>query len=431
MLKNIQSVRGMNDYFFLDTLLLEEIEHILKKILFLYSFNEVKLPIIEYYDLFKCAIGSITDIIEKEIYAFNDRSNCKIALRPEGTVGCARLIIEHGLFFKSPHRLWYSGPMFRYERPQRGRYRQFYQFGMEIIGIIGPEADAELILICNKLWNSLNLNHKLFLEINTIGSIYSRLAYFKDLKIFLQKNKSFFNNSLWIKVNKNPLVLFDMKDSHIIELLSDAPLLNDYIDDNSHSHFKELCSILDSFHIKYIINPKLVRGLDYYNNTVFEWITNDLGSQNAVCAGGRYDHLFKKISKYDLPGVGCAIGMDRLLLLYKNVNFVCNKLNFNFVYIIGDYDVRIFCMHLADKLRNYFSNVKFLINIINKFKNFSKYYIYAKKNNVDIILFINKSYLDQNLFFMYDFRYMVKKMISYDDFLKYFKKFISDSIHDK
>ncbi|WDR80514.1 histidine--tRNA ligase [Candidatus Purcelliella pentastirinorum] len=411
----------MNDYFFVDTLYLQKIECVLKEILCLYNFSEIKLPLIEYYDLFKCAIGSITDIIEKEIYIFSDRSNNNIALRPEGTVGCVRAIIENGLFHSLPCRFWYSGPMFRYERPQKGRYRQFYQFGMEIVGISGPEAEVELILICNRLWEKLGINDKLFLEINTIGSLISRKIYFDVLKKFLLNKKSFFDNILWKKIIRNPLILFDSKDPSIFELIKDAPILNDYIDDVSILHFKELCLILDSFCIKYTINHKLVRGLDYYNNTVFEWFTNDLGAQNTVCAGGRYDSLFKKLSKYDFPGIGCAIGLDRLLLLFKSMDIIFNKFEFKLIRIIGVNDTRVFCIHLAEKLRDLFFNLKLSININNKIIKINKYYTHAKKNNIDIILFIDKNYLEKNTFFMYDLKFNIKKMLSCDGFIQYLK----------
>ncbi|WDI78835.1 histidine--tRNA ligase [Candidatus Purcelliella pentastirinorum] len=419
--RSIRSIRGMNDYFFVDTLYLRKIECILNKILCLYNFSEIKLPLIEYYDLFKCAIGSITDIIEKEIYVFSDRSNNNIALRPEGTVGCVRAIIENGLFYSLPCRFWYNGPMFRYERPQKGRYRQFYQFGMEVIGISGPEAEVELILICNRLWKKLGLNNKLFLEINTIGSLISRRTYLGVLKDFLLNKKSFFDNFLWEKIIRNPLIVFDIKDLSIVELMKDAPILNDYIDDVSISHFKELCLILDSFCIKYTINYKLVRGLDYYNNTVFEWFTNDLGAQNTVCAGGRYDGLFKKLSKYDFPGIGCAIGLDRLLLLFKDMDIIFNKFKSKSIRIIGVNDIRVFCIHLAEKLRDLFFDLKLSIYIDNKITKISKYYTRAKKNNIDIILFIDKNYLKQNTFFMCDLKFDIKRMLSYDDFIQYLK----------
>ncbi|VFP87320.1 Histidine--tRNA ligase [Candidatus Erwinia haradaeae] len=320
MTKTIQAIRGMNDVLPGDISLYQYVEKVLKKVLLNYGFSEIRTPIIEYTPLFKRAIGEDTDIINKEMYNFNDRHSNSITLRPEGTAGCVRAGIEHGLLHNQEQRLWYMGPMFRYERPQKGRYRQFYQIGSEVFGLKGPNIDAELILMTARCWRLLGIANHVHLELNSIGSIEARKKYHHALVNILEKHISILDHDSKRRMHSNPMRLLDSKNPSIKALFDNAPPLGDYLDNKSREHFTELCRLLDLSGVSYRINQRLVRGLDYYNNTVFEWITNSLGAQGAVCSGGRYDHLVKLLGGGDIPAVGCAIGLERLVLLVRLVS---------------------------------------------------------------------------------------------------------------
>ncbi|XRX42395.1 MAG: histidine--tRNA ligase [Buchnera aphidicola (Eriosoma harunire)] len=361
-----QSIRGMNDILPKDLTILNYIKNVLKKTLDSYYYSEISMPILEKTTLFHRTIGSITDIVDKEMYSFIDQSGNSLTLRPEGTVGCVRACIEHGLIYNQCQRLWYIGPMFRHERPQLGRYRQFTQLGVETFGFHGPYIDLELIMITVKWWKNLNLLPYLFLEINTIGSIQSRELYKIDLIKFLNKNILHLDLDSKNKIFSNPLRIFDSKNLNTQHLLQNAPKLFDYLDTTSHVYFKTLCKLLDQMSIKYHINKALVRGLDYYNDTVFEWKTNVLGTQNTICAGGRYDSLVKDIVGHgvSIPAIGLAVGMERLFLLFNSIE---HKKKFNHVI-----DINIFfsnCMmesiKLSEDIRNVFSSLKIVINYLN------------------------------------------------------------------
>jgi histidyl-tRNA synthetase len=318
--KNIQAIRGMNDYLPEETALWQRIEGILKQVLASYGYSEIRTPIVEQTPLFKRAIGEVTDVVEKEMYTFEDRNGDSLTLRPEGTASCVRAGIEHGLLYNQEQRLWYIGPMFRHERPQKGRYRQFHQIGAEVFGLAGPDIDAELIMLTARWWRELGIEQHVSLELNSIGSTEARARYREALIAFLEQHKEALDEDSQRRMYTNPLRVLDSKNAQVQALLDDAPQLGDYLDDESREHFAGLCAYLDAAGISYTVNQRLVRGLDYYNRTVFEWVTTSLGSQGTVCAGGRYDGLVEQLGGRSAPGVGFAMGLERLVLLVQAVN---------------------------------------------------------------------------------------------------------------
>ncbi|WP_445497189.1 histidine--tRNA ligase [Photorhabdus sp. SF281] len=320
MAKNIQAIRGMNDYLPADTAIWQCIESTLKRVLAGYGYSEIRTPIVEQTPLFKRAIGEVTDVVEKEMYTFDDRNGESLTLRPENTAGCVRAGIEHGLLYNQEQRVWYFGPMFRYERPQKGRYRQFYQLGAEVFGLQGPDIDAELILLTARWWRELGISEHVTLELNSIGSLTARASYREALVAFLEQHKDKLDEDCKRRMYSNPLRVLDSKNSEVQQLLNDAPELFDYLDAESKEHFDGLRALLDAAGIKYRINQRLVRGLDYYNRTVFEWVTTALGAQGTVCAGGRYDGLVEQLGGRPTPAVGFAMGMERLVLLVQEMN---------------------------------------------------------------------------------------------------------------
>jgi histidyl-tRNA synthetase len=271
--KNIQAIRGMNDYLPEETALWQRIEGILKQVLSGYGYSEIRLPIVEQTPLFKRAIGEVTDVVEKEMYTFDDRNGESLTLRPEGTAGCVRAGIEHGLLYNQEQRLWYVGPMFRYERPQKGRYRQFHQLGAEVFGLQGPDIDAELILLSARWWKALGIAEHVKLELNSIGSLEARANYRDALVAFLEQHQDKLDEDCKRRMYSNPLRVLDSKNPEVQALLNDAPRLSEYLDEESKAHFEGLCELLAQAGIPYTINERLVRGLDYYNRTVFEWVT--------------------------------------------------------------------------------------------------------------------------------------------------------------
>ncbi|MGJ0624217.1 histidine--tRNA ligase [Xenorhabdus bovienii] len=320
MAKNIPAIRGMNDCLPAETVIWQRVESTVKRVLAGYGFSEIRTPIVEQTPLFKRAIGEVTDVVEKEMYTFDDRNGESLTLRPENTAGCVRAGIQHGLLYNQEQRLWYIGPMFRYERPQKGRYRQFHQLGAEVFGLQGPDIDAEMILMTARWWRELGIAEHVTLELNSIGSLDARANYREALVAFLEQHKEKLDEDCQRRMYTNPLRVLDSKNPEIQALLNDAPALFDYLDTESKEHFDGLCRILDSAGIKYHLNQRLVRGLDYYNRTVFEWVTSALGAQGTVCAGGRYDGLVEQLGGKSTPAVGFAMGMERMVLLVQEVN---------------------------------------------------------------------------------------------------------------
>jgi len=361
--KNIQAIRGMNDYLPEDTALWQRIEGSLKQVLGSYGYNEIRMPIVEQTPLFKRAIGEVTDVVEKEMYTFEDRNGESLTLRPEGTAGCVRAGIEHGLLYNQEQRLWYIGPMFRYERPQKGRYRQFNQLGVEVFGLQGPDVDAELILLTARWWRALGISEHVALELNSIGSLEARANYRDALVAFLEQHKDKLDEDCKRRMYSNPLRVLDSKNPDIQALLNDAPELGDYLDEESREHFTGLCELLEQSGIPYTVNQRLVRGLDYYNRTVFEWVTHSLGSQGTVCAGGRYDGLVEQLGGRATPAVGFAMGLERLVLLVQAVNPDFKAPATVDAYVISSgAGTQSAAMQLAEKLRDALPELKVMTN---------------------------------------------------------------------
>ena len=318
----IKAIRGMNDILPEATPVWQYLEQHVQTVLGAYGYAEIRMPIVEQTDLFKRSIGEVTDIVEKEMYTFEDRNGDSLTLRPEGTAGCVRAGDENGLLYNQVQRLWYKGPMFRHERPQKGRYRQFHQIGVETFGMQGPDIDAELILLTARLWRQLGLLDAVTLQLNSIGSSEARTRYKQDLVQYLQGCKDQLDEDTLRRLETNPMRILDSKDAATQALLNDAPDFHDYLDAESLEHFEALKALLDRAGIAYEVNPRLVRGLDYYCKTVFEWVTDKLGAQGTVCAGGRYDGLVEQLGGKATPAVGFAMGIERLVLLLETLDVV-------------------------------------------------------------------------------------------------------------
>ena len=315
MQEHIQAIRGMGDTLPPNSALWQHVEAIIRSVLLDYGYQEIRVPIVERTDLFKRSIGEVTDIVEKEMYSFDDRNGMSITLRPEATAGIVRACMEHGLLRNQRQKLWSTGPMFRYEKPQKGRYRQFHQFDVEALGFTGPDIDAELIIMLARIWRLLRIEH-VSLQINTLGTTESRVQYRADLTAYFRTHVEQLDEDSRRRLERNPLRILDSKNPALQALIDDAPRLSQYLDAESEAHFDGLRALLDDAGVPYVVNPRLVRGLDYYGRTVFEWVTDRLGTQGAVCAGGRYDGLVEHLGGEPTPAVGFAIGLERLVELY-------------------------------------------------------------------------------------------------------------------
>jgi histidyl-tRNA synthetase len=320
--KKIQAIRGMNDLLPEQSSSWQYLESEVAELLRRYHYQEIRFPILEQTELFKRSIGEVTDIVEKEMYTFLDRNEESVTLRPEGTASCVRACEEHGLLYNQIQKLWYTGPMFRYEKPQKGRLRQFHQVGVETFGIATPDVDAELLIMTARLWRELGIADAVTLQINSLGVPESRAQYRDALVAYLSARLDQLDEDSQRRLGTNPLRVLDSKDPKTQRLLQDAPKLSDYLDDESKTHFAAVCSLLDAAGVAYQVNERLVRGLDYYTKTVFEWVTDKLGAQGTVCAGGRYDGLVEQLGGRPTPAVGFAMGLERLVLLLDTLNCV-------------------------------------------------------------------------------------------------------------
>ena len=320
MANNIQAIRGMHDVLPEQTPLWQYAEKIIREVLANYGYSEIRLPIVEKTELFKRSIGEVTDIVEKEMYTFDDRNGDSLTLRPEGTAGCLRACLEHGLLHNQVHRLWYYGQMYRHERPQKGRYRQFFQLGVETYGMSTPDIDAELILLMDRLWKRLGVRDKVTLELNSLGTIAERLIYRDSLVAYFQQHLDKLDEDSQRRLHTNPLRILDTKNPAMKDVVANAPELMAYLGEDTLQHFHTITALLDNMGIAYSINTRLVRGLDYYSKTVFEWVTTELGSQGTVCAGGRYDGLIEQLGGKANHAVGFAMGMERLLALMETLD---------------------------------------------------------------------------------------------------------------
>ena len=352
----------MNDVLPDQTPIWHYLEDACRDLLAAYAYQEIRFPVLELTQLFKRSIGEVTDIVAKEMYTFEDRNGDSLSLRPEGTASCVRAAEQHGLLYNQTQKLWYMGPMYRHERPQKGRYRQFYQLGVEAFGMSGPDIEAELLSMTADLWQRLGLLPYLTLELNNLGNSEDRQHYGQALKAFLELHRSQLDEDSQNRLDKNVLRILDSKNPATQEILRGAPLLQDYVSDESNQSFKELLGMLDHAGITYTINPKLVRGLDYYNGVVFEWTTEHLGAQATVCAGGRYDGLVKQLGGAETPAVGFAMGMERLILMLEELNLIPTDTGNNidiYLAVIGD-NQKTFAQEIARNCRKSLPGIRVL-----------------------------------------------------------------------
>ena len=365
MSKSLQAIRGMNDILPEQTPLWRYFENAVAGLLDSYGYRQIRMPIVEFTELFKRSIGEVTDIVEKEMYTFEDRNGDSLTLRPEATASCVRAVLEHSLSGGGQvQKLWYMGPMFRHERPQKGRYRQFHQIGAEVFNLTGPDIDAELIIMTWRLWGLLGLRSAVTLELNSLGSTTARAIYRDALVAYLEERREQLDEDSQRRLQSNPLRVLDSKVPQTQALLVDAPRLSDFLDDDSREHFAGLRARLDAAGIPYVINPKLVRGLDYYGKTVFEWVTDQLGAQGTVCAGGRYDGLVEQMGGKPTCGVGFAMGIERLVLLLETLDLVPAELSRQVdVYLAAFGEAaELAALRLAEKLRDELPGLRLLVN---------------------------------------------------------------------
>lgn len=387
MAQKIQAIRGMNDILPEQTPYWQKLETILRRLMNSYGYSEIRMPIVEKTQLFKRSIGEVTDIVEKEMYTFEDRNGDSLTLRPEGTASCVRAGIEHGLLYNQEQRLWYMGPMFRHERPQKGRYRQFHQLGVETFGIATADVDAELILMTARLWRELGLSDSVRLEINSLGSNEARAAYRDKLVAFLEPIKDQLDEDSQRRLGSNPLRILDSKNPEVQALVKDAPKLSEHLDPESEQHFKQLCKILEANGVEYTVNTNLVRGLDYYNRTVFEWITDKLGAQGTICAGGRYDGLTEQLGGHATTASGFAMGIERIVALLEEIAPIKPALADVYMVALGE-EAEINAIKLAEQLREKLPE----LSVRNNFGggNFKKQFKRADKSGAQIALVLGE-----------------------------------------
>ncbi|MFH4629705.1 histidine--tRNA ligase [Vibrio alginolyticus] len=394
MAKTIQAIRGMNDCLPTQSPLWQKLENTVKNVISAYGYNEVRMPIVEETNLFSRAVGEETDVVSKEMYTFDDRNGDSLTLRPEGTAGCVRSCIQNSLINRDEQRLWYMGPMFRHERPQKGRYRQFHQCGVEVFGLNGPDVDAELIMMTARLWRELGINEHVRLELNSIGSQEDRADYRTALVAFLEQHIDVLDEDCKRRMHTNPLRVLDTKNPDVQAILGDAPRLSDYLGEESKAHFAGLCELLDAAGIKYTVNERLVRGLDYYNRTVFEWITESLGAQGTVCGGGRYDGLVEQLGGKSTPAVGFAMGLERLVLMLETLELTDVRRSVDVYVVTAGEGTMMAGMKLAEQLRESVPGVR----VMNHFGggNFKKQFKRADKVGAVVALVLGENEVADN-----------------------------------
>lgn len=384
----------MNDCLPTQSPLWQKLENTVKNVISAYGYNEVRMPIVEETNLFSRAVGEETDVVSKEMYTFDDRNGDSLTLRPEGTAGCVRSCIQNSLINRDEQRLWYMGPMFRHERPQKGRYRQFHQCGVEVFGLNGPDVDAELIMMTARLWRELGINEHVRLELNSIGSQEDRADYRTALVAFLEQHIDVLDEDCKRRMHTNPLRVLDTKNPDVQAILGDAPRLSEYLGEESKAHFAGLCELLDAAGIEYTVNERLVRGLDYYNRTVFEWITESLGAQGTVCGGGRYDGLVEQLGGKPTPAVGFAMGLERLVLMLETLELTDVRRSVDVYVVTAGEGTMMAGMKLAEQLRESIPGVR----VMNHFGggNFKKQFKRADKVGAVIALVLGENEVADN-----------------------------------
>lgn len=384
----------MNDCLPTQSPLWQKLENTVKNVISAYGYNEMRMPIVEMTHLFSRAVGEETDVVSKEMYTFEDRNGDSLTLRPEGTAGCVRAGIENGLLYNQEQRVWYMGPMFRHERPQKGRYRQFHQCGVEVFGLNGPDVDAELIMMTARLWRELGIDKHVRLELNSIGSPEARANYNEALVAFLEQHIDVLDDDCKRRMHTNPLRVLDSKNPDVQAILGDAPRLSEHLDEESKQHFAGLCELLDAAGIEYTVNERLVRGLDYYNRTVFEWITESLGAQGTVCGGGRYDGLVEQLGGKATPAVGFAMGLERLVLMLETLELTEVRRSVDVYVVTAGEGTMMAGMKLAEQLREEVPGVR----VMNHFGggNFKKQFKRADKVGAVVALVLGENEVADN-----------------------------------
>ena len=428
MAKEIQAIRGMSDILPQQIGLWQKLEQVVRELCASYGYSEIRTPIVESTDLFKRSIGEVTDIVEKEMYTFDDRNGDSLTLRPEGTASTVRAGNQHGLLYNQEQRLWYTGPMFRHERPQKGRYRQFHQFGVEVYGIASADADAEILLMSARLWKKLGLTKQVRLELNTLGDASERLSYRDALVTFLEQHKEKLDNDSLRRLTSNPLRILDSKNSQVQSLLKEAPILSQYLGEESKEHFAKVCAILDTAGIDYDVNPRLVRGLDYYNQTVFEWVTDALGAQGTVLAGGRYNGLVEQLGGKSTPAVGFAAGLERLVLLLESTTFSasCDASVDLYMVAMGESALHASII-LSEELREQFPQLKIMMHCGGG--NMKKQMKRADKSHAKFALILGDDELENQTVVMKPLREQLpQEVVERDKLIEFLQKNLVDKI---
>lgn len=422
MAAQIQTITGMKDLLPEESPLWQKVENTIKQVVSSYGYAEMRMPIVEYTNLFVRSIGEVTDVVEKEMYTFDDNGD-SLSLRPEGTAGCVRACIEHGLIHNQERRVWYTGSMFRHERPQKGRYREFHQFGCEVFGIADPEADAELILMTARLWKKFGIADHVSLQLNSLGSSEERALYRDALVAFLEKHKDLLDEDCQRRMYTNPLRVLDTKNEKVIEILKDAPKLSDYFGEETKNHFARLTGILEANGIKYELNSRLVRGLDYYNYTVFEWVTDLLGSQGTICGGGRYDGLVEQLGAQPTPAVGFAIGLERFVLLIQEIDALQIEPQVDVYFCAVGAEAIKKSTVIGEKLREEIPSLRLLTNCSGG--NFKKQFKRADKSGARFALVLADDELARNEISIKNLRVESDQLsISLDDLTEELKKLL-------
>src|SRR3989338_7086703 len=410
MTDKLQAIRGMNDITPAESVYWQEIETVCREVAKQYGYREIRFPILEQTQLFKRTIGDVTDIVEKEMYTFDDRNGDSLSLRPEGTAGCVRAGIEQNLLHNQIQRLWYLGPMFRHERPQKGRLRQFHQFGVEVFGLRDSAIDVEIILLSKRILNRLSLGDVVTLEINTLGSFEEREAYQTTLVDYYRSHEHVLDEDSKRRLTTNPMRILDSKNPDMKAINDHAPTLMDFISGESKTHFDQVCELLTSEEIQFRVNPRLVRGLDYYCNTVFEWVTDHLGAQGTVCAGGRYDGLVEQLGGKATPAVGFAMGLERLVLLLQEKERVPAAPDF---YVVSDENTQAAALALCEQLRDHASSLS--IEMDATFGKFANQLKRAAKSGAEYALILGEKEVSENQVIMKNLKLTEQETVSVEE----------------
>jgi histidyl-tRNA synthetase len=415
----IQALRGMNDIFSPHINYWQFIESSVRELMLEYGYNEIRFPILESTALFQRGLGDTTDIVEKEMYTFIDRNGESLTMRPEGTAGCVRTVIQHGLLHHLPQRLWYLGPMYRHERPQQGRYRQFYQVGVEVFGLTTPTSDVEIIAMAAQLWRKLGIADSVKLNINSLGTPETRQKYREELITYLTPMHDQLDADSQRRLHRNPMRILDSKNPQTQELVAHAPRLLDRLDDASQQHFSEVIKTLEQLAIPYVINPSLVRGLDYYTHTVFEWITDRLGAQDAVCSGGRYDGLVEQLGGKPTPAVGFALGMERLIALVSATQEA--PVEKPHAYVIAEKEYLSTALQLVERLRAEVSGLRIIMD--NSGASLKSQFKKADKSDAHYALVLGEQEVAQEVISVKPLRENTEQLrLRFNELVEFFKK---------